>query len=71
MEGQDDLVVTARVHPENRQIYEKMVEFLTKDGMTTAEEINDHLFNIGLTYWISKVSEDLAAGPEALEDPEE
>ena len=69
MEGDDDLVVTARVLPENREVYETLLELLTRHGQS-AEEINTELFNIGLTLWVSKISESLAAGPEELEDEE-
>ena len=70
MEGQDDLIVTARVLPENRKVYETLLDLLIKHGQS-AEEINTELFNIGLTIWVAKISEGLAAGPEALEEPDE
>lgn len=70
MEGEDDLIVTARVLPENRKVYETLIELLVKHGQSR-EEIDTQLFNVGLTVWISKVSEGLAAGPEALEEDDE
>ena len=70
MEGEDDLIVTARVLPENRQVYETLTELMVKHGQSR-EEIDTQLFNVGLTVWVSKVSEGLAAGPEALEEDDE
>jgi hypothetical protein len=70
MEGEDDLIVTARVLPENRQVYETLIELMVKHGQSR-EEIDTQLFNVGLTVWVSKVSEGLAAGPEALEEDDE
>jgi hypothetical protein len=67
MEGQDDLIVTARVLPENRKVYETLLELSIKQGVT-ADDINTQLFNAGLFQWVSKISEDLAAGPEAMSD---
>ena len=66
MEGEDDIIVTARVLPENRKVYEALLELSLKQGVTT-DEINTQLFNAGLFQWVSKISEDLAAGPEAKE----
>ena len=70
MEGEDDIIVTARVLPENRKVYQTLLELSIKQGMT-ADEINTQLFNAGLFQWVAKVSEDLAAGPEAREDLDE
>ncbi len=70
MEGQDDLIVTAKVLPENRKVYQTLLELSIKQGMT-ADEINTQLFNAGLFQWVAKVSEDLAAGPEAKEGMDE
>ena len=70
MEGEDDLIVTARVLPENRQVYETLMELLLKHG-ESPDDINTQLFNVGLTVWVSKISEGLAAGPEALMEEEE
>ena len=68
MDGQeDDLIVTARVLPENRKVYEVLLEMSLQEGKT-AEEINTMLFNAGLFQWVARVSEDLAAGPEAMEE---
>jgi len=63
MEGQDDIIVTAKVLPENRKVYQTLLELSIKQGMT-ADEINTQLFNAGLFQWVAKVSEDLAAGPD-------
>ena len=62
MEGQDDIIVTAKVLPENRKVYQTLLELSIKQGMT-ADEINTQLFNAGLFQCVAKVSEDLAAGP--------
>jgi hypothetical protein len=70
MEDDDDLIVTARVLPENRQVYETLLDLLIRHGQSS-EEINTQLFNVGLTVWVSKISEGLAAGPEAMDEPEE
>jgi len=68
MEGQeDDLIVTARVLPENRKVYQVLLEMSLQQGQT-ADEVNTQLFNAGLFQWVAKVSEDLAAGPEAAEE---
>jgi len=67
MEGEDALTVVAKVLPENRKVYETLLEISLKQGMT-AEEVNTQLFNAGLFQWVSKISEDLAAGPEARDD---
>ena len=64
MEGEDDLIVTARVLPENRKVYQTLLELSLEQGITP-EEINTQLFNAGLYQWVHKISEDLAAGPEA------
>jgi hypothetical protein len=63
MEGQDDLTVMARVLPENRKVYEALLELSLQQGKTP-DEINTQLFNAGLYQWVAKVSEELAAGPE-------
>ncbi len=70
MDDDDDLIVTARVLPENRQVYETLLDLLARHGQSR-EEINTQLFNVGLTVWVSKISEGLAAGPEAMDEPEE
>jgi hypothetical protein len=67
MEGEDDLIVTARVLPENRKVYETLIELSLQQGKSP-EEINTQLFNAGLYIWVHQISEDLAAGPEARED---
>ncbi len=62
----DDLIVTARVLPENRKVYEVLLEASIKEGKS-ADEINTMLFNAGLFQWVARVSEGLAAGPEEME----
>ncbi len=66
----DDLIVTARVLPENRKVYETLLDLLIKHGQS-AEEINTQLFNVGLTVWVAKISEGLAEGPEARFEDED
>jgi hypothetical protein len=70
MAGQDDLIIKAKVLPENRKVYETLLELSLKQGMT-ADEINTQLFNAGLFQWVSRISEDLAAGPEAIIEDDE
>ena len=70
MGEEEDLVITARVLPENREVYQTLLKMSLESGMT-ADEINTQLFNAGLFQWVAKVSEDLAAGPEAREDLDE
>jgi hypothetical protein len=70
MEDDDDLMITARVLPENRKVYETLLELLLKHG-ETADDINTQLFNVGLTVWVSKISEGLANGPEAMMEEDE
>jgi hypothetical protein len=69
MEGDDDLYVTARVLPENREVYETLLNMSLKKGLGT-DEINSQLFNAGLVLWVAKVSEGLAEGPEGSNSEE-
>ncbi len=71
MGEEEDLVITARVLPENREVYETLLKMSLESGLT-ADEINTQLFNAGLFQWVSRVSEGLAEGPEPEtdEDPE-
>ena len=69
MGEEEDLVITARVLPENREVYQTLLKMSLESGMT-ADEINTQLFNAGLFQWVAKVSEGLAKGPESeIEEP--
>lgn len=70
MGEEEDLVITARVLPENREVYETLLKMSLESGLT-ADEIHTQLFNAGLFQWVSRVSEGLAKGPEPEidEDP--
>lgn len=70
MADEDEIIVTARVLPENRKVYNTLLELSLQQGVTP-DEINTQLFNAGLYQWVHKISEDLAAGPEAREGLEE
>ena len=70
MEGDDDLYVTARVLPENREVYETLLNMSLSKGLST-DEINTQLFNAGLVLWVAKVSEGLAEGPEGMSGEED
>jgi hypothetical protein len=63
MSEEDDLVITARVLPENREVYEAMLKMSLQTGQTV-DEVNTQLFNAGLFQWVSRVSTGLAEGPE-------
>ncbi len=63
MSDDEDLVITARVLPENREVYEAMLKMSLQTGQTV-EEVNTQLFNAGLFEWVSRVSTGLADGPE-------
>jgi len=63
MSEEDDLVITARVLPENREVYEAMLKMSLQTGQTV-DEVNTQLFNAGLFQWVSRVSTGLAKGPE-------
>jgi len=64
MDEEEDLVITARVLPENREVYETLISMSLKQGKSQ-EEINTQLLNAGIFIWVQKISEDLAAGPKA------
>lgn len=66
MSEEEDLVITARVLPENREVYETLLEMSLQSGLT-ADDVNTQLFNAGLFEWVSRVSTGLADGPD-LED---
>lgn len=70
MSDDEDLVITARVLPENREVYEAMLKMSLQTGQTV-EEVNTQLFNAGLFQWVSRVSTGLADGPEPGADIEE
>lgn len=67
MSEEDDLVVVARVLPENREVYETLLRLSLENGLT-ADEVNTQLFNAGLYQWVSRISTGLAEGPEAERD---
>lgn len=62
MGEEDDLVVTARVLPENREVYETLIRLSETKGMS-AEEVNTQLFNAGLYAWVERISKGLDEGP--------
>lgn len=73
MSEEEDLVITARVLPENREVYETLLRMSLQSGLTT-DEVNTQLFNAGLFEWVSRVSTGLADGPgpeggDGEEDP--
>jgi hypothetical protein len=63
MSEEEDLVITARVLPENREVYETLISMSLQSGLTV-DEVNTQLFNAGLFQWVSRVSTGLADGPE-------
>jgi hypothetical protein len=63
MGEEEDLVVTARVLPGNREVYETLMRMSLESGLT-ADEVNTQLFNAGLFQWVARVSEGLAKGPD-------
>jgi len=63
MDEEEDLVITARVLPENREVYETMLKMSIASGLS-ADEVNTQLFNAGLFEWVSRVSTGLAEGPD-------
>ncbi len=67
MSEEEDMMITARVLPENREVYETLLRMSLKSGLT-AEEVNTKLFNAGLFEWVSRVSTGLADGPETKDD---
>jgi hypothetical protein len=68
----DDLVVTARVLPENREVYEALVRMSGTKGMSQ-EQVNTQLFNAGLYAWVEQINRDMDKGlpPEDEESPED
>jgi hypothetical protein len=73
MSEEDDLVITARVLPENREVYEAMLKMSLQTGQTV-DEVNTQLFNAGLFQWVSRVSTGLAEGPEqenGIDEPDQ
>jgi hypothetical protein len=62
MAGEEDLVVTARVLPENREVYETLIKMSETKGIGQ-DEVNTHLFNAGLFVWVEKISKNLDEGP--------
>ncbi len=63
------MVITARVLPENREVYETLLAMSLQQGKSE-EEINTQLLNAGLYIWAHKISEGLADGPEPEMDEE-
>ena len=62
MGEEDDLVVMARVLPENREVYETLISMSETKGMS-AEEVNTLLFNAGLFSWVERINKGIAEGP--------
>ena len=69
MDEEEDMVITARVLPENREVYETLLAMSLQQGKSP-EEINTQLLNAGLYIWVHKISEGLADGPEPEMDEE-
>ena len=58
MGEEEDLVVTATVLPENREVYEALVKMSEDQGLSR-EDVNTQLFNAGLYAWVDRISRDL------------
>ena len=63
----EDLVVTAKVLPENTEVYKTLISFGEGKGLSP-EEINTKLFNAGLVIWVEQINRQLDEGPTEADD---
>lgn len=65
----EELVITATILPENREVYEHLIAVSERKGMSR-EEVNTKLVNAGLFFWVERIREELEAKESELENTE-